>query len=175
MSIPTPNFDSVMNEFASSFSRELQVALLFKYKYSPGFTNKGTVYGMAPKIATSALIDSIDVQYNPNNKSLQVEMLDYWKYVNDGRRPGRYAPLDSILNWIKAKGLKGRDKKTGRFITNESFAWGINTNIKKFGIAPTFFADNAEARVLKEYEEKIAEALDKDYSDYFASIIESQQ
>lgn len=174
MSIPTPNFDAVMNEFAASYSRELQVALLFRYKYSPGFTGRGTVYGMAPKVATSALIDSINVEYNPANKSLQVEMLDYWKYVNDGRRPGKYAPLDSILNWIRAKGLKGRDKK-GRFITNESFAWGINTNIKKFGIAPTFFANNAEARVVAQFEQKIAEALEQDYGDYFASIIESPE
>lgn len=174
MNIPTPNFDAVMTEFASSYSRELQVALLFRYKYSPGFTNKGTVYGMAPKVASSALIDSVEVNYNPGDKSLQVEMLDYWKYVNDGRRPGRYAPLNSIIDWIRAKGLKGRDKK-GKFITNESFAWGINTNIKKFGIAPTFFADNAEARVIAEYEQKIAEALETDYGNYFGSIIQSPE
>lgn len=170
MSIPTPNFDMVMNEMASQLSRQLQVNLLMKYKYAPGFTNKGTIYGMAPKVASSALIDSISVTYNTGSKSLEVEMLDYWKYVNDGRRPGKYAPLSSILSWISQKGLKGRDKK-GRFITKESFAWGINTNIKKFGIAPTFFADNAEAKVAQEFEERIGEALNQDYENYFSSII----
>lgn len=173
MSIPTPNFDMVMNEMASQLSRQLQVNLLMKYKFAPGFTGKGTIYGMAPKIASSALIDSISVSYDAGNKSLQVEMLDYWKFVNDGRRPGKYAPFDSIMNWISQKGLKGRDKK-GRFITKESFAWGINTNIKKFGIAPTFFADNAEAKVTQEFEERIGEALNQDYENYFSSIIEQQ-
>ena len=171
MSIPTPNFDAAMDEMATELSRALKVSLLKSYKFAPGFTNKGTVYGMAPKVASGALLDSISVQYDASSKSMNVEMLDYWKYVNDGRKPGKYAPLSSILSWITTKGLKGRDKK-GRFITKESFAWGINTNIKKFGIAPTFFVDNTENRVAKEFDQKIGEALNTDYENYFNSLIQ---
>jgi len=171
MSIPTPNFDAAMTEMTNELTRALKVSLLFQYKYAPGFTGKGTVYGMAPKVSSGALLDSISVEYEPSSKTVKVEMLEYWKYVNDGRKPGKYAPLDSILSWIRTKGLRGRDKK-GRFITNESFAWGINTNIKKFGIAPTFFVDNTENRVSKEFDQKIGEALNTDYENYFNSLIQ---
>lgn len=174
MSIPTPNFNEAMSEMAAELEKALKVSLLRPYKFAPGFTNRGTVYGVAPKVASGALLESITAFYDPSTKSIKLEMLDYWKYVNDGRKPGRYAPLDAIENWIRQKGLKGRDKK-GRFITNESFAWGINTNIKKFGIAPTFFVDNTTNRVEKEYEQKIANALNKDYEDYFNSILEAPQ
>lgn len=99
-------------------------------------------------------------------------MLDYWKYVNDGRKPGKYAPLDSIKDWIKEKGLKGRNKKTGRFITNESFAWGINTNIKKFGIAPTYFYDRAVENFEKYFEDEVVKALDIDIEKFFDKLFE---
>jgi hypothetical protein len=44
------------------------------------------------------------------------------------------------MKWIKERGLKGRDKK-GKFITDKSFAFAIQKNIKKFGIRPANFLD----------------------------------
>jgi hypothetical protein len=92
--------------------------------------------------------------------------------VNDGRKPGTYAPLDAIKQWIREKGLKGRDKKSGRFITNEKFAWGINTNIKKFGIAPTYFYDKAVENFEKYFEDDVVKALDIDMETFFNKLFE---
>jgi hypothetical protein len=165
-------YDEAMNDLANKFARELKIALLMPYKFAPGFSGKGKVFGTSPKVATGGLLDSINVQYDASNSSFTVEMLDYWQYVNDGRKPGKYVPIDALTKWIKAKGLKGRNKKTGRFITTESFAWGISTNIKKFGIAPTYFYDKAVAAFTPVFEEEVYKALGIDLETFFDRVFE---
>lgn len=61
--------------------------------------------------------------------------------VNVGRRRNlKGVPISAIEKWINDRGLKGRDKK-GRFIKTRSFAFAIQTNIKKFGIRPSNFVE----------------------------------
>jgi hypothetical protein len=77
-------------------------------------------------------------------------MADYAQYVQAGRRPGKgFVPIKPLIQWIKDRNLKGRNKK-GRFITNESFAFAIATNIKKFGIRPAPFLDVAMEKILSD-------------------------
>ena len=165
-------YNQAMNDLANRFARELKVALLMPYKFSPGFDKKGKVFGTSPKVATGGLLDSINVQYDAGDSSFKVEMLDYWQNVNDGRRRGKYVPIDALKDWIKARGLKGRNKKTGRFITTESFAWGISTNIKKFGIAPTYFYDKAVEAFAPIFEEEVYKALGIDLETFFERVFE---
>lgn len=165
-------FNEVMQDLSNKFARELKVALMMPYPFAPGYSNQRTAFGTSPKVASGSLLESISATYNPNDQEITVEMLDYWIYVNDGRKPGKYVPLDAIKKWIKEKGLKGRNKKTGRFITNESFAWGINTNIKKFGIAPTYFYDKAVENFEKYFEDEVVKALDIDMEKFFDKLFE---
>ena len=61
--------------------------------------------------------------------------------VNAGRLANmKGVPIEVLEKWIKARGLKGRDKK-GRYIKTRSFAFAIQTNIKKFGIRPSNFIE----------------------------------
>lgn len=166
------NFNAVMEDLTKKFVKELQDALLQPYPFAPGYANSRSAFGTSPKVASGSLINSISGNYNPNNQEVTVEMLDYWIYVNEGRKPGKYVPLDSIKIWIKQKGLKGRDKKTGRFITTEKFAWGINTNIKKFGIAPTYFYDRAVDNFEQYFEDETVKALDIDMEKFFNNLFE---
>ena len=170
--IPRDAFNAAMNDLADKFARELKIALMQPYKFAPGFNGQGKVFGQSPKVATGGLVESVNVKYNEGDESFSVEMLDYWQYVNDGRKPGKYVPLEPLKKWIKAKGLKGRNKKTGRFITNESFAWGISTNIKKFGIAPTYFYDKAVEALEPVFEEQVFQALGIDLETFFERVFE---
>jgi hypothetical protein len=43
-------------------------------------------------------------------------------------------PPNILAKWISKKGIKGRDKKSGRFITNLSLAFIIGRKIKRDGI-----------------------------------------
>lgn len=170
--IPLETYDAVMEDLANKFANELKDALAQPWPFAPGYSNTRSPFGTSPKIASGSLYNSISANFNPNSDEITVEMLNYWIYVNDGRKPGKYAPLDSIKDWIKQKGLKGRDKKTGRFITREKFAWGINTNIKKFGIAPTYFYDKATENFEKYFEDDVVKALDIDMEKFFDKLFD---
>lgn len=67
-----------------------------------------------------------------------------------------------IAKWIKQKGIKGRDKKTGRFITDKSLTFLISRSIYDKGIRATlFFTKPFEAGLVK-YGDEIAAAYIED-------------
>jgi hypothetical protein len=102
--------------------------------------------GIGNKVASGKLRDSIKVNVvqKPNHGAV-IEVLSeqYAQWVQSGRLPGRKGvPISAIENWIKSRGLQGRNKK-GQFINRRSFAFAIQNNIKKFGIRPSNFLDVA--------------------------------
>jgi hypothetical protein len=102
--------------------------------------------GVGNKVASGKLRDSIQVQVKKVNEGetvIQVLAEQYSQWVQSGRLPGKKGvPISAIENWIKSRGLQGRNKK-GQFINRRSFAFAIQNNIKKFGIRPSNFLDVA--------------------------------
>lgn len=80
-----------------------------------------------PKVATGSLINSINyrLQDTANGVNLILLANDYLKYVDQGRKPGTYPPIQAIQRWATIKGLP------------KEAAWAIRQNIYKFGIKPT--------------------------------------
>lgn len=172
--IQYPTYDEVMSQLAQSFEQSLKNALAKPYPYAPGFNkvrpNKG-VRNM--KVKTGKLYNSINVSFNPETNEILVNMLDYWRYVNDGREPGKYVPITPLIKWIRAKGFN-KDVKTGRFkkFSIKGMAFAVSTNIKKFGIAPTYFYDEAFNEFEKEFEKEAVLALEIDIADFFEKVVE---
>ena len=142
---------------------------LYEQRYPFGFANNR---GMGNKVASGTLARSIDVQFQKGgvtqNKitrrqflqgqtgvkinnipdKIVVLMEEYGQWVQSGRLPGKgYVPIGSLMAWIKQRGLKGRNKK-GKFITDKSFAFAIQKNIKKFGIRPANFLDVSMEKIM---------------------------
>jgi len=123
--------------------------------------------GVGNKVASGKLRDSISVQVkkvNDNETIIQVLSEQYAQWVQSGRLPGKKGvPISAIEEWIKSRGLQGRDK-TGKFIKRRSFAFAIQNNIKKFGIRPSNFLDVALETIAQD--QKIMELLgDAAYED----------
>ena len=80
-----------------------------------------------------------------------------------GTGTGRKGGLtQGIAKWIKQKGIKGRDKKTGRFITDKSLTFLISRSIYDKGLRATlFFTKPFEAGLVK-YGDEIAAAFIED-------------
>jgi hypothetical protein len=81
-------------------------------------------------------------------------------YVENRNSPFKYTtkqpPTKAFDKWIKNKGIKGRDKKTGKYITDQSLKFLIARSIKNKGIrASLFFTKPFEAGI-KKYEDDIA-------------------
>jgi hypothetical protein len=80
-----------------------------------------------PKVASGSLINSINYRLQDTANGINVILLanDYLQYVDRGRRPGTYPPIQAIQRWVTIKGLP------------KEAAWAIRQNIFKFGIKPT--------------------------------------
>jgi hypothetical protein len=68
-----------------------------------------------------------------------------YKYTTKQPPPGLLA------KWISKKGIKGRDKKSGRFISNLSLAYIIGRKIKRDGIKGISFFQKPLALGLKQF------------------------
>ena len=164
--------------YASLFAEKLKDALRLKYPYAPGFNDQRPPISSASKIANvpkgynTNLIDSVQATYNVGAQEVQVFMNDYWQYVNDGRRPGKMPPIDPIVDWLKFRGIQGRDKK-GRFQTRRSTAFAVATNIKKFGIKPTYFFDIAIEQLSAQIDEELYEQLGLSIDDFLNQLIQN--
>lgn len=128
--------------------------------------------GIGNKVASGNLKNSVQVNVVSNKENqtvLQVIMLEYAQFVQSGRTPGKkFVPIKPLLEWIKERNLKGRDKK-GRFIKNLSFAFAIQKNINKYGIRPSNFIDFSIEKIMND--ERIVNLIgDAAYEDLINAI-----
>ena len=141
------------------------------YPYAPGYNNKGTYYRDGDKYASGNLYNSLTATVMPNGDDFElvITYADYFKYVNEGRRPERKrVPLTALREWIKIRGIKGRNKK-GRFISNLSMAFAVQTNIYKYGIRPADIYDKGLDSLEAIFQNPPPE-LQQAYTDLYAAI-----
>lgn len=93
--------------------------------------------------ATGKLMDTMKAVVNKSELTFELE--SYARYVDKGRRPGKYAPVKAIKDWCKVKGI------------DQSLAYVINRSIYENGIKPSLFFTNA----FDAYAENLDEVLDK--------------
>jgi len=121
--------------------------------------------GAEGKNASRKLSDSIQgtVTITPALAILRGFAMDYWKYVDQGRRPGKMPPEAPIIRWIKQKGIaEGLTKKWQL----RSLAYVIRRKIAKEGIAPT--------NIFTEETDKLQEKLEGQFSTDIADAIQAK-
>jgi|TARA_R110001583_G_scaffold27406_3_gene98034 hypothetical protein len=74
-------------------------------------------------------------------------------------------PPDILSKWIKKKGIKGRDKKSGRFISNLSLAFIIGRAIKRDGIKSLSFFQKPLGLGMKQFGKDLLGAITTDITD----------
>lgn len=117
--------------------------------------------------------------------SIEIAMADYWKWVDQGRRPGKRPPLSNIIKWIKDKQLRLDDRGTtkrgykregtlisaskkkvllnGRKVSIlEATAYKIAAKIGKRGTKATEFLSDAIDENKNELVKEMAKALKRD-------------
>ena len=121
---------------------------------------------------------SFDLQTGANSFSLTFSMEDYGKFIDKGvsgkekkyNTPFRYKnkkpPTKPFEKWARTRGIKGRDKKTGRFITRKSLAFAIREHVYKKGIRPTLFFTKSFEQQFNNLPEEIVKAYALDVDDF---------
>jgi len=167
------NIDGFLQKYGKLFTQYFKQELNRKRLSAPGYTGRAysskgrsgpdfeaknkrdrTFAGMRPRSPYgSALNESVTFQYDSQLQQIGILMADYWQVVDEGRRPGTYAPVNILKQWISSK-------------TNlpEEASFGINRNIFKFGIVPNGFYGRATDR--------IADKIEKDFGDDFDEYLE---
>ena len=79
-------------------------------------------------------------------------------------------PPGILAKWIKKKGIKGRDKKSGRFISNLSLAFIIGRKIKRDGIKSLSFFQKPLRLGMKQFGKDLLGAITTDITDKLSTI-----
>lgn len=129
--------------------------------------------GSGPKRATSSLYNNItyEIEYDQDGfpESFVIFMEDYWYWVDKGRKPGGFPPIDPnvIKSWIRNKPVTFVPIN-GKIPTLDQQAYLIGRSIAKKGTYKTDFTKIATDTTLQEsidlfgeaYAEQIQEFLD---------------
>jgi hypothetical protein len=110
----------------------------------------------ANKSSTGALLNSIAFKLRPEaeNISIIIESNDYLTYVDKGRRPGSFPPIQAISRWASVRGIP------------QTAVFPIARSIFKFGIEPTNVIQKTISELegpsfVRRYEEEVAINLEQ--------------
>ena len=122
--------------------------------------------------ASGRLQKSIKVSQVETKTGYQVilQMEDYGTYVDEGRKPGKGAPINDLKKWIAQKGLTLNSKTKSKQTTEQkinSLAFLINRKIKKKGIEAKDFLKDALNLNTPKFADDLAESIADDLLDGF--------
>lgn len=148
------NLIEVLNDYA----REIKEL----YQYNLNYDNA---------VASGKLLNSVKylLQHNGSRFEVLLELADYWKYVENGRKAGKFPPINKILDWIRVKPVIPRPYN-GKLPTERQLAFLISRKIALEGTKPRDILKLSLEELNEEYNDKIAEALTKDLVDEIDKI-----
>jgi hypothetical protein len=180
MAIAFKNSESVVAEYSNKWAvaarmmlevKRPRTSIRAKWKkvgegWTPISVTKKTFRGNY--VASGQLVNSI--QPNPNGMTLGITMNKTGDYVQNGRKPGKGIPLESMRNWTKMKRIQPRDLSTGKFkskATAEGMRFAMNRKIKHFGIEPFPFVTMARTEILPSFNKALTKAMAQDIKNRF--------
>lgn len=119
------------------------------------------------KKASGDLVNSIkplNIEFKSSKYTGSISLKNYWKYVEYGRKPGKFPPTKNILKWIKVKPILPRPV-SGIKPTEKQLAFLISRKIARDGIKPGNQFEEALNLVWNKNEKLISDAITKDLSE----------
>lgn len=115
------------------------------------------------KIASGKLINSLkyEIKYDGKYFSIELDSVKYFEYVNDGRRAGKFPPINDIKNWIRVKGILPLPNDKGKIPTENQLAYLIGRKIALNGIIGTKTLERTKR--LYRLEDKVMECLFEEF------------
>jgi len=161
-----PNFFAAVNEMAQRFIELMQSDYRMKRKVGRNYTNAVASGTLEKSLAYRLKIKgkSIDISIYAKGKASQ-----YFLARENGRRPGKQPPVSAILEWMRIKPIRLRDKESGKIKKSteslkKQVAFLIARKIGRDGIKGWHAFDYAMENIWDEYEAKVVEAYGKDFS-----------
>ena len=125
------------------------------------------------KKASGQLIDSVssEIKVGSDTFTVVLNLANYWKYVEDGRRPGKFPPPKAILKWITVKPVIPRPIH-GKLPTKKQLAFLIGRKIATEGIEAGHQLKETVDSLNAEYIPRLEAALQEDFNAYVLKTFE---
>lgn len=153
--IDLPHVQAVMEEMAIAIRNEYQDNLIRN-----------------DRIASGDLLNNIEYEITRGDftYTIYVKMKDYWYYVENGRKAGRWPPIQNILDWVKIKPVLPRPNAKGKLPTPQQLAFLIARKIGEEGTQGTQDLRKATDTIWDTFEDRLYEAIDEDVDAAFIQI-----
>lgn len=153
--IDLPHVQAVMEEMAIAIRNEYQDNLIRN-----------------DRIASGDLLNNIEYEITRGDftYTIYVKMKDYWYYVENGRKAGKWPPIQNILDWIKIKPVLPRPNAKGKLPTPQQLAFLIARKIGEEGTEGTQDLRKATDTIWDTFEDRLYEAIDEDVDAAFIQI-----
>lgn len=153
--IDLPHVQAVMEEMAIAIRNEYQDNLIRN-----------------DRIASGDLLNNIEYEVTRGDftYTIYVKMKDYWYFVENGRKAGKWPPIDNILNWIRVKPVLPRPNAEGKLPTPQQLAFLIARKIGEEGTQGTQDLRKATDTIWDTFEDRLYEAIDEDVDAAFIQI-----
>lgn len=110
-----PNLIKVLNDYGQGLVENYKSALAAESINASGDLSKSVKY-----IIDNSTGGRIEVNF---------ELAHYWKYVENGRKAGKWPPISAIEKWIEVKPILPRPMKNGKLPTTKQLAYLIARKI----------------------------------------------
>ena len=113
--------------------------------------------------SSGSLYNTIKSQVVVDDQTISGDLIlnDYWKYIEYGRKPGRFPNIQAIKGWIKQKPVIPTGK-LGKLPTTDQLAFLISRKIATKGIQGKNLLEKAIDILEKQYNDKLEDAVTKD-------------
>lgn len=143
------NLQQVLDDFTKDVAETYRSLLLRDGKNATGELIS-SIRPMTPELVNGAFECSLS-------------LAPHWKYVENGRRPGKFPPIDNILEWVKVKPELARPNRLDRKeITPKQLAFLVARKIATKGIQPGNQLEEALAIVYARWKDRIDAAITAD-------------
>ena len=115
----------------------------------------------------SGTLNNVDFEVEIKGGTYKIYLIlqDYWKYVEYGRKPGKFPNVGKLQEWIKIKPVLPRPLTNGIVPTEKQLTFMIGNSIKEKGIQPKPALANALIKnetQLNKIKEAVGKSLDKE-------------
>ena len=113
--------------------------------------------------ASGKLAESLSYHVNlgTNVYAVDISLLEYWKYIENGTRP-HFPPVSAIREWIRVKPVIPRPMANGKLPTESQLAFLIARKISRVGTQGINDFERANAEIFARMEMSLAEAVTED-------------
>ena len=122
--------------------------------------------------ASGKLVQSVKYEMRMGDTSYEVGLWleDYWKYVEHGRKAGKFPPLSKIEEWIRVKPVIPRPYN-GKLPTEKQLAFLIGRKIAQEGIEPKNVFKRTRDEVLDEMLMSVKQAIMEDIQEDLNTVL----